>query len=842
MPDGHRAGGEPEPVSLAGVEQEYRVLLDGQPVDFRWVIGSLPIDGRRLDPGDPLALRCAWGGVVTADDAEAEIAIPPVSVGDGWASAVVGLLHVGQEELVRALPPQFVLEGYSTHLSFAMPDRVNDRVCRDLVRRFAPALLLLTAHGETPGILVRPRPGRTELGLDHVDGDLLRAAATFAAGAARTCAAAASGNRSAARLLPPSVRTEVEPAIRRYGFYVDRSAFGEDVVRDGRDTRLRRRVAGSVSGQDMLESAWAAARAGLVGADAADVELLDAMVMGRAPLPTEGALAGAHEPASAGPATSPFGEALRPYRGAAVDVRAQFVTWDFVVFEARTGGRRAYVNIPRDGLEPFLGALHRGHVDPVIRDFVSAERQTPIVLSDHSQTREPGLYDGVGDPAALVPPEREPGGRGGASVPGGRRSKQRSRRAERPRPVAAAAKRPRRAILVGAIVLALVVAGIGAAALAGGGGDPSAAVGPGGSPSVVGSVAPGSPSPPVGASPSTAPSASPSTSASTSPTSTPNPSPSETIEPPTALSGVYGVTVTVAELAPPVTDVHIGDSSRGNWILSTDCAVRPCSLHLIGAGRTGGKIDATGPFQGRSVHGDAASGLFCQDDATGEHLFDFEQTRGDFSVRVSDVRRVDGIPEAVAFKGAFHFTWVPPAGQSTPGCQRTDETDTVTGTLREPRQPDPLPAGAPTPPVAQAAVVGTWDSTFHVVKAQNIGDKDRGQDLPRVLSFLPACKAATGCPLTLVREHGTGVAQDKLEPGPDGTYVEHLDGSFDCGDGTSDYRQTISLKVDDAQLVAGVWRATGLSGTYEFDSTPRPGTKGCRPQHELDRIAATAQI
>ena len=277
----------------------------------------------------------------------------------------------------------------------------------------------------------------------------MRAAATFAAGAARTCAAAAGGDRSAARLLPPSVRTEVEPAIRRYGFYVDRSAFGGDVLRDGRESRLRRRIAGSVGGQDMLESAWVAARAGLVGADAADVELLDAMVMGRAPLPTEGEPAPGREPAAAEPATSPFGEALRPYRSAAVDVRAQFVTWDFVVFEARTGGRRAYVNIPRDGLEPFLGALHRGHVDPVIRDFVSAERQTPIVLSDHSQTREPGLYDGVGDPAALVPPEREPGGRGGASVPGGRRSKQRSRRAERPRPVAAAAKRPRRALLVG---------------------------------------------------------------------------------------------------------------------------------------------------------------------------------------------------------------------------------------------------------------------------------------------------------------------------------------------------------------------------------------------------------
>src|SRR4051812_36379618 len=135
VPRGHRPGGEPEPVSLAGVEQEYRVLLDGQPVDFRWVIGRLPIDGRRLDPGDPLALRCAWGGVVTADDAEAEIAIPPVSVGDGWASAVVGFLQAGPEAVVRAPPPPFLLQGGFTRLFFALPARGNDPACPRIVPR-----------------------------------------------------------------------------------------------------------------------------------------------------------------------------------------------------------------------------------------------------------------------------------------------------------------------------------------------------------------------------------------------------------------------------------------------------------------------------------------------------------------------------------------------------------------------------------------------------------------------------------------------------------------------------------------------------------------------------------
>jgi len=243
--------GAPEAASLAGVEQEYRVLLDGQPVDFRWVIGRLPIDGQRLDPGDPLAFRCSWGGVVTADDGEAEIAIPPVAVEPGWISALLHHVRHGHDELRGALPPQFELEGFSTHLSFAMPEAVNDRVCRSFARRFTPALLLLTGHAESPGILVRPRPGRTELGLDHVDGGMLRAAATFTAGAVRMCAAAANGDRSASRLLPPTVRTKIEPSVRRYGFYVDRSAFGEDVLRGGRDARLRRRIGAALTGQDI---------------------------------------------------------------------------------------------------------------------------------------------------------------------------------------------------------------------------------------------------------------------------------------------------------------------------------------------------------------------------------------------------------------------------------------------------------------------------------------------------------------------------------------------------------------------------------------------------------------
>ena len=421
----------------------------------------------------------------------------------------------------------------------------------------------------------------------------------------------------------------------------------------------------------------------------------------------------------------------------------------------------------------------------MIRDFVSTERETPIVLSDHSQTGEPGLYDGVGDPANLVPPERAPGGRGGMSVPGGRRSKQRSRRAERPQPapaaVPAAAKRSRRSLLVGALVLVLIAAGISAAALAGGGGDPARAGNP--STSAIASPVPVNTSVPPNTTapgPTTAP----------DPTTAPSPTPTETETAPaapTSLSGVYSVVVTVEDLGSAIEGVNIGDTSEGKWLMSTDCAARPCSLQLIGATFFGAKIDATGPFQGRTFNGDAQSPLECSDTASGAHIFDFVQTGGEFTVHVTDVRRVAGVPQATAIKGSFDFTWVPPRGGRRPGCEKTSEPTRSPAPSGRHRPPSRCRPGRRHRrwPTQRLSGRGTRPSTSSRPTTWRQG---QGRPyLSRVLSFIPKCKAATGCPLTLIRERSDGIGQDKLIPGPDGAYIETLNGSFDCGDGTADY-------------------------------------------------------
>ena len=72
-------GGAPRPEApgeFIGIEQEYNLSGHGQQLDFRSIIHTLPINGRRLDPGDVNAYRLRSGLALTADGAEPELATP----------------------------------------------------------------------------------------------------------------------------------------------------------------------------------------------------------------------------------------------------------------------------------------------------------------------------------------------------------------------------------------------------------------------------------------------------------------------------------------------------------------------------------------------------------------------------------------------------------------------------------------------------------------------------------------------------------------------------------------------------------------------------------------------
>lgn len=388
-----------------GIEHEFTVVGRSGVVDFGRVVNQLPIRGRRLDPDDPNARRLAWGGVLTVDGREAEIVTPPIDLVPGAAARVAGLAARGTVELAELLEhhdDHLRPVGYSTHLNVAVDDRRSPQVARTLVRHFSPALMLMMDRQHSPGVLIRPRRGRMELAGEHVEGDQLRAALTFFAG---TVAAATDANPwLSRRSLPASVRPSARAADQRYGWYIDRSAFGPDLYASGRDTVIETRHGDRLAGS-LLEESWSSIRpftARFAGTD--DIDLIDSMVAGDRPLPLEAAT-------SADPPStlhSPHGSAIRIRNRPGITVEARYATWDTTIFQVidHLGHNRYVVNIPDPSLERFLALLDSGQLDTWLHDAAVAV-PTGRVLASVANTREPGVFDRVLSPSVLSPEERD---------------------------------------------------------------------------------------------------------------------------------------------------------------------------------------------------------------------------------------------------------------------------------------------------------------------------------------------------------------------------------------------------------------------------------------------------
>lgn len=543
-----RAGGRGPAGGLIGIEHEFRVRIDGRIVDFRQVIHSLPIAGRRIDPADPNAYRCDWGGTITADGREAEIAIPPIAVGPGAIGRALAAAGRGRTELVSLLPAGATLAGYSTHLSVAVPAGAVECAAELYVRHFLPAMTMLLDGPASPGLLVRPRAGRLELGGEYADGQTLAAALTFALGSARVVARAAVRRLPGRGRLPPALDSEAAPAVERYGWFVGDRELGVDLHRLGRATLLRRKDGRSMTADGHLAAAWASARRELTDLDDAALELVDDIVAGRRPLAIEhpadaaSAVGPAQPPATvlAG-ATDPFGSAIRPRARPGFRVEPAIVSWDFVVLRLDDGVRQAYACFPRDVLGAALAALDDGRLDTLMLAYLGAGDGDGRLLATSGQTAVAGLYRGVTKGAGLLAGERNPLGGGGKRQ---RRQESRPNDPARGRPDATRVVRA-----AGAAGLAgLTLFGLPAALVAAAAGTVAVAVVGGalllGGASHAPSTAGASPSAVAIASATPTATASPTPSASPTPTASPSPTPS-----PTPVAIVFDVATATGTLA-----------------------------------------------------------------------------------------------------------------------------------------------------------------------------------------------------------------------------------------------------------------------------------------------------
>ncbi len=193
---------------------------------------------------------------------------------------VVEQARRGRSHLERALPPGTELRGFSTHLSITVPDRGDVRRSTRFIRTYASTLALLLDRADSPGLLVRPRPGRLELCGEFADGERLRVAAAYAIASVRALVEDPSGNRDL------ELDATTEPSRQRYGAFVGPTAFGADLYRTGRATSLRRRRGGMVTAQEQMEATWERCRsAASARLSAADRRAVDAVIAGSAPLP-----------------------------------------------------------------------------------------------------------------------------------------------------------------------------------------------------------------------------------------------------------------------------------------------------------------------------------------------------------------------------------------------------------------------------------------------------------------------------------------------------------------------------------------------------------------------------
>lgn len=333
---------------VVGVEREYTVRGPDGPVDGRTIWPQLQDLGAALDPGDPQARRIPSGDVVTLDGRHVEIATCPVPLTRGCTTELLVRAAAAARHLTDRLPPGLVLEGYSTHLNIEVDDRRVVRTARTLAHRFALAPMLFVDRVGSPGLLVRPRPGRLELGGEFLAGEQLRAAIVMAAGVALLAE-----RRIVGRRRPRVAAPEVANAVERFGWFIDRTAWGGDLYRFGRSTSIGGEHAGRA-----LERIWTGCRPRIDKLfDAAELVLVDRRVSGAEPLPCEVAVDD--------DGTAAQIPVLRHYRqrtAGSVSVSVLCATWWRAVLELTTPHGTRWLTVPGRALDPLLDAIDRGEL------------------------------------------------------------------------------------------------------------------------------------------------------------------------------------------------------------------------------------------------------------------------------------------------------------------------------------------------------------------------------------------------------------------------------------------------------------------------------------------------
>jgi hypothetical protein len=402
---------------LLGVEHEYSITRAATAVDFATRVHTFGLGIRHLDPADPNAYPLDSGSVITCDGEEAEIALAPLDVQPDCAFEASRRTELERSRLAGALGEEHEIDGYSTHLSVWTPPSVGDEVARIFVSRFAAAMMLFFDRRSSPGLLVRPRPNRTELCGENVEGPFLTRATIWAVSCVAACLSVSPEARRIGSL-PVILQSKISGTPERFGWYVDRGAFGPDLYAHGRRTRLVSVDGRCLSAQEHLECVWEFARdAATARFSRGEVASVDAAVTGDAPLPIECddhdletlEPRRLHPRRRRQPRVQHTLQGLTGVRRPGFDLAPVMVTWTVSLYLVADTSRRrrSIVAVPYRVLPTFERLLATGALDTLLTAYLRTSNGDRV-LTDREQIATAGLFDDVPSRMALLLPEREP--------------------------------------------------------------------------------------------------------------------------------------------------------------------------------------------------------------------------------------------------------------------------------------------------------------------------------------------------------------------------------------------------------------------------------------------------
>jgi hypothetical protein len=419
----HPAG----PAGIAGLEQEYSVWQAGRQVDFGGLIDVVaPAAAIRRFAFDDNARIVPSGAVWTVDHPHAEIATAPRALARGIASRLAGDALAERSDLRRQLSAGSELRGYSTHLNAYAAGVDGWTLARHVAATYAPAIMLVAERSTSPGLLVRPRYQRLEVGTEFLETEADLVAATLLvlacvvaawheiravglAGPSRggdrspRSARSSAGDAATPRLGPLDARA-FRQTWQRPGLFVPRDAFGEDLYLRGRAARLRRLDGTSELAGDRLDATWARLRAVAAAfARPDELALVDALVGGARSTPLERRATGDPVvPAASGQARRRPGSAtslLMSRQRGELRLTPEYITWELAVLRVASPWRAFFLRVPRSGARRLERLWASGALDAPLAAYAARPVTGAVATLDEPAA---GLFDTIEAPAVAA--------------------------------------------------------------------------------------------------------------------------------------------------------------------------------------------------------------------------------------------------------------------------------------------------------------------------------------------------------------------------------------------------------------------------------------------------------